>query len=316
MSSTSTLHPVQTPAVVPTDRRSGARKALDWCRVMSGFGVYGALGVGAIVVSLILAVCVRNRVRRRHLCQGLIHRGIRVYARYTEAVGIFGVEFPEAERLRAMRGTIFAPNHATLMDATHFLARLPRLVCVMKKSIAANPFMGVSSCLAGYLPMDVSTEFIRRGRDALLAGDNLLMFPEGTRTVEPPVNRFKNGFALMASLADAPVQTVFIETPVLFMGKRWPWWKTPPLPLPIRLTLGERFRVLSGQSAKAFGAELEAYFRRELTATVGGGVERQATTADRSGRLRAEVILQEPPVRIADAVGQRDLGFPAERADA
>ncbi len=260
---------------VPVDRRSAAGKVFDWCRVMSGFAVYGALGLGVIAGCLVLAALVRNRSRRRGLCQGLIHRGMRLYARYTEAVGIFRVEFPEGERLHATRGTIFAPNHATLMDATHFLARLPRLVCVMKKSIATNPFMGISSGLAGYLPMGEGTEFIRRGRDALLAGDNLLMFPEGTRTVEAPVNRFKNGFALMASLASAPVQTVFIETPVLFMGKRWPWWQTPPLPLPIRVTLGERFHVPPGQGAKAFGAELEGYFRRELTATAGGGVERR-----------------------------------------
>ena len=271
------MNPTGTPPVVraPVDRRSAAGKVLDWCRVMSGFAVYGVLGLGVIAGCLGLAVIVRDRARRRGLCQGLIHRGMRLYTRYTEAVGIFRVEFPEIERLRATRGTIFAPNHATLMDATHFLARLPRLVCVMKKSIAANPFMGISSDLAGYLPMGEGAEFIRRGRDALLAGDNLLMFPEGTRTVEAPVNRFKNGFALMASLAGAPVQAVFIETPVLFMGKRWPWWKTPPLPLPIRVTLGERFRVLPGQGARAFGAELEGYFRCELAATAGGGVERR-----------------------------------------
>ena len=271
MISTDTLPPVRAVA----DRRSGVRKVLDWCRVMSGFAVYGLLGLLVIAGCLVLAAGVWDRARRRVLCQGLIHRAVRGYARYTEAVGIFRVEFPEIERLRAMRGTVFTPNHATLMDATHFLARLPRLVCVMKKGIATNPFMGVSSGLAGYLPMDVGTEFIRRGRDALLAGDNLLVFPEGTRTAAAPVNRFKNGFALMASLAGAPVQTVFIETPVLFMGKHWPFWKTPPLPLPIRLTLGERFHVPPGQSAKAFGAELEAYFRRELTATAGGGVERR-----------------------------------------
>ena len=275
------MHPVGTlsPARTAVDGRSHVRKAWDWCRVASGFVVYGALGLAVIAGCVAVAACVWDRARRQEICQGLIHRGMRLYARYTTAAGIFRVEFPEAEQLRAARGTIFAPNHATLMDATHFLARLPRLVCVMKKSVAANPFMGVSSALAGYLPMGEGTEFIRRGRDALLAGDNLLMFPEGTRTVAPPVNRFKGGFALMASLAGAPVQTVFIETPVLFMGKQWPWWQTPLLPLPIRVTLGERFRVPTGQGAREFGAELEAYFRRELVAAEGGGVGRVATPA-------------------------------------
>ncbi len=278
MNPTGTLPPVQASAVAPVqeavDRRSAARKLVDWCRVLSGFTVYGLLGLVVIVACLFVAAFVRDRARRRGLCQGLIHRGVSWYASYTEWIGIFRVEFAQAARLRTMRGTVFAPNHASLMDATHFLARLPRLVCVMKKSIAANPVMGVSSCLAGYLPMDQGTEFIRRGRDALREGSNLLVFPEGTRTLDPPVNPFKSGFALMASLADAPVQTVFIETPVLFMGKNWPLWKTPPLPLEIRLHLGEQFRVRPGQSAKAFSAELEGYFRRELRPTAGRGVQR------------------------------------------
>ena len=278
MNSTGTLPPVQASTALSTretaDRRSAVRKLVDWCRVLSGFTVYGLLGLVVIGMCVLVAACVRNQARRRELCQGLIHWGVAWYARYTEWIGIFRVEFAEAERLQSMRGTVFAPNHASLMDATHFLARLPRLVCVMKKSIAANPVMGTSSCLAGYLPMDQGTEFIRRGRDALLEGSNLLVFPEGTRTLDPPVNHFKSGFALMASLAGAPVQTVFIETPVLFMGKNWPLWKTPPLPLEIKLRLGEQFRVRPRQGAKAFSAELEAYFRRELRPTAGGGVER------------------------------------------
>ena len=263
------------PDATAPDRRSAVRKGLDWCRVMSGFAVYGGLGLVVAAACLAAAACVRDRTRRRGLCQGIIHRGVSWYTRYTEAAGIFRVDFPEADRLRAMRGTIFAPNHASLMDATHFLARLPRLVCVMKKSITGNRFMGISSGLAGYLPTDGSKEFIRRGRDALLEGSNLLVFPEGTRTVDPPVNAFKSGYALMASLAGAPVQTVFVEMPVLFMGKRWPLWKAPPpLPLAIQLRLGRQFRARPGQTAKAFSAELEAYFRGELIPAAGGGVVR------------------------------------------
>ena len=278
MNSTGTLPPVEASAAFPVreavDRRSAVRKLVDWCRVLTGFAVYGMLGLVVIVACLFVAAFVRNQTRRRGLCQGIIHQGVSRYARYTEWIGIFRVEFAQVARLRGMRGTVLAPNHASLMDATHFLARLPRLVCVMKKSIVANPVMGISSCLAGYLPMDQGTEFIRRGRDALLEGGNLLVFPEGTRTLDPPVNHFKSGFALMAALAGAPVQTVFIETPVLFMGKNWPFWKTPPLPLEIKLSLGEQFRVRPGQSAKAFSAELEDYFRRELRPTAGRGVQR------------------------------------------
>ncbi len=281
MNPTGTLPPVRASAAVaaPVDRRSILRKAFDCARVMSGFAVYGLLSLLSIPPCLVVALCVRDRRRRRGLCQGIIHRCVSLYARYTEWSGIFRVNLPEIERLRSMRGTVLAPNHASLMDATHFLARLPRLVCVMKKSIVSNPVMGITTSLAGYLPLEHGTEFIRRGRDALTEGSNLLVFPEGTRTVEPPVNSFKTGYALMASLAGAPVQAVFIEMPVLFMNKNWPLWKTPPLPLPINILLGEQFRVRPGQSARAFSAELETYFRRELGPTATRGVRRNRSVS-------------------------------------
>ena len=120
--------------------------------------------------------------------------------------------------------------------------------------------MGSSSRLAGYLPNDHGREFIRLGRDALRGGDNLLIFPEGTRTVTPPVNPFKKGFALMAILADAPVQTVFIEMSYLYLGKRWKLWRVPHFPVQIKIRLGRQFRADAGQSAHALGGEIEAYF--------------------------------------------------------
>ena len=136
----------------------------------------------------------------------------------------------------------------------------------MKKTVLKNPFMGSSSRLAGYLPNDHGREFIRLGRDALRAGENLLIFPEGTRTVAWPVNPFKKGFALMAILADAPVQTVFIDMPVMYLGKRWKPWRTPVFPIRITIRVGRQFRPLPGQSAKAFGEEIETYFREMVGA--------------------------------------------------
>ena len=67
------------------------------------------------------------------------------------------------------------------------------------------------------------------------------MFPEGTRTVTRPLNRFRPGITLIAKLAQAPIQTVFIETDSPYLGKGWPIWRAPPLPIVFRVRLGQRF---------------------------------------------------------------------------
>lgn len=248
--------------------------ALNTLRSVAGFTLYGVIALGVNAACWLVAPFTRGR-RRARLCQRILHGGVALWARGMEWTGALRVDFPEADALRAMRGVVIAPNHPSLLDATFFLARLPELTCLMKRAILYNPFMGASSRMAGYLSNDSGPDFIRRGRDALLAGENLLIFPEGTRTVRAPVNEFKKGFALIALLAGAPIQTVFIETPCFYLGKRWPLWRLPPMPAPFRVRLGRQFQPTPGQGAKALGDELEAYFRQELeTAPEGGGVRR------------------------------------------
>lgn len=253
-------------AFVRPRHASRAGALFDLLRLYLGFVCYGALALAVIAACWSVAIPVRDGARRKQLCQYVVHLGVRLWASIVTGIGIFVFDFPEAERLKALRGTIIAPSHPTLVDALAFLARMPRLTCLMKKSILKNPFMGRSTRLAGYLPNDHGREFIRLGRDALRNGDCLLIFPEGTRTVEPPVNPFKMGFALMAKLAAAPVQTVFISVPYPMVGKRWKLWWAPVLPLRISVRLGAEFRARPGQSAHDFGAEVERYFRERMGA--------------------------------------------------
>lgn len=251
--------------------RAGRRPLLNGLRSVAGFVSYGALAVAVIAACWAVAPFSRGRSRAL-LCQRILHTGVALWASLMEHLGVLRVDFPEADRLRAMHGVVIAPNHPSLLDATFFLARLPELTCLMKRAVLHNPFMGFSARLAGYLSNDAGPDFIRRGRDALLAGENLLIFPEGTRTVDGPVNDFKKGFALIALLAGAPVQTVFIEAPYFYLGKRWPLWRLPAMPVPFRVRFGRQFRAGPGQTAKALGEELEAYFRQELEPAPEGGV--------------------------------------------
>jgi 1-acyl-sn-glycerol-3-phosphate acyltransferase len=114
---------------------------------------------------------------------------------------------------------------------------------------------------------------IRRAAEAVREGRQLMVFPEGSRTARPPLDRFTRGFAVMARAAGAPVQTVLIEADSMYLKKGWPLLRRPPdLPLVFRVRPGERF--VMGRDPEAFVSGLEAYFRRELRAA--GAEERSA----------------------------------------
>ncbi|MEN9476361.1 MAG: hypothetical protein RLZZ300_502, partial [Pseudomonadota bacterium] len=99
-------------------------------------------------------------------------------------------------------------------------------------------------------------------RQALHDGARLVIFPEGTRTVNFPLDPCSPSTGLVANRARVPVQTVLIEFSTPYLGKAWPLFRRPQLPLSCRIRLGRRFEPPS--NVQAFTAEIEAYFRAEL----------------------------------------------------
>jgi hypothetical protein len=72
------------------------------------------------------------------------------------------------------------------------------------------------------------------------------------------------GTALIAARSQVPVQAVLIEFSTPYLGKQWPLFRPPELPLRCRVRLGRRFTPPT--DVRAFTVELEAYLRTELTA--------------------------------------------------
>ena len=178
----------------------------------------------------------------------------------------FGLMRIDAGELDALRdepgGLIVAANHPTMLDALVVVARLPRGVCVMKAKLLRNAFLGAGARLAQYIRNDVGRGMVRDAVATLQEGNQLVLFPEGTRTVGATVNAFRPGIALIAQLAKAPIQTVLIESDSPYLAKGWPLLRVPPVPVRIRLRLGRRFEPEADHRAQL--RRIEIYFAEEL----------------------------------------------------
>ncbi len=214
------------------------------------------------------------------LCYPLLPRGFgarlgrytimlmfRAYLAVLKSTGLFKFDLDALDVLRAEGALIIAPNHPSLLDAVLVGSRLPRIVCIMKAGIQDNPILGGGSRLADYIRDDLPKNMIRRATDTLRSGNQLLMFPEGTRTMPHTRCHFKGGYALIAKTAGVPVQTVIIETNSMFLGKHWPLLKKPAFPVIFTARLGRRFEV-SGD-VKSAVADMERYHCDMLASAAG-----------------------------------------------
>lgn len=171
-------------------------------------------------------------------------------------------DLSELDQLRGEGALILAANHPSLLDAVMITSRLPNAVCVMKASLMDNILFGAAARLARYIRNNAPLEMILNAREELRRGAHLVIFPEGTRTTRFPVDVCSPSTALIANRTKVPVQTLLIEFSTPYLGKAWPLFKRPQLPLRARVRLGRRFPPPT--DVAGFTRELEAYFREEL----------------------------------------------------
>jgi len=180
-----------------------------------------------------------------------------------ERLGMMELDSSALDALRdEPGGLIVAANHPAMYDAMVVVARLPRGVCVMKAELVRNVFLGGGARLAGYIRNDSGRGMVRDSVACLKEGGQLVLFPEGTRTVRPPINPFKPGMTLIAQLAKVPIQTVIIESDSPYLRKGWPLLRPPPAPVVIRVRLGRRFEPQADH--RSLLRVVEQYFAQEL----------------------------------------------------
>lgn len=176
--------------------------------------------------------------------------------------GVMRLDYGTLDKLNDDAGLIIAANHPSALDALLVVAKVPRGVCIMRASLMHNPFLGAGARLARYIRNDPPWGMVRGAVRNLQQGGQLIMFPEGTRTLVPPVNKFLPGITLIAHMAKVPIQTVFIETTSPYLSKGWPIWRPPHFPMEFRVRLGQRFAPEADHQGLL--KRLEAYFQSEL----------------------------------------------------
>lgn len=233
-------------------------------------------GTGVVLVLNLLP-----RAERRRRVRWLISAVFNWYLSLLDWVGLMQIDVSELDVLRTDRSLVIAPNHPCLLDALLVISRLPNATCIMKGELWDNILLGAGARAAGYIRNDSTRSMVRLAVEDIQRDGHLVVFPEGTRTVQQPVNPLRGSFAVIARRAQVPIQVVFIETNSPFLGKGWPLWRRPEFPLRYRVRLGPRLQPGGGTDdivaavTQCFENELgpAPRRRREVTATLGSTVD-------------------------------------------
>jgi 1-acyl-sn-glycerol-3-phosphate acyltransferase len=168
----------------------------------------------------VLLVCLLAGVRDPLLAIGkwAMRLGTRVLGLRLDVSGLDHVDLE--------RSYLFMPNHISFLDGPMVFMLIPQPVrVILKKEVFRIPVVGPGMRFVGFVPVDrkgakggkVAIE--RAGRLMKEKGFSFLIFPEGTRSRDGRLQRFRRGGFFLALESGAPIVPVSIKGTFEMMPK-------------------------------------------------------------------------------------------------
>jgi len=150
----------------------------------------------------------------------LQHRVAVRWARMVLAICMVKVDVQGGQNLDERQSYVFCSNHFSLIDTPVMFGSMPREFRILARhNLWRIPFLGWHLNRAGHIPVRrenprAAARNVGQAAEKVSAGYSILLFPEGGRTREPVMRRFKPGAAHIAIRAQVPI------VPMALIGTR------------------------------------------------------------------------------------------------
>jgi 1-acyl-sn-glycerol-3-phosphate acyltransferase len=146
----------------------------------------------------------------QHLCA-------RCWSRFILKLTGVKIEIEGLENLACRGPVILMSNHQSLYDIPVLLLSIPfQFGFLSKESLFKIPLLGWHMSRAGYIPIDRSdsrdgVRSLLEGVQKIKGGKSVVIFPEGTRSLDNKIGLFKLGGFVMAIKAGIPIIPITIN---------------------------------------------------------------------------------------------------------
>lgn len=209
---------------------------------------FATFSLGGLMLSLTafpaIAVFSKDEETRINRTRWLIHRCFGAFVFMLRITGILNSEVYDRERLKAGKGRLVVANHPTLLDVVFLISMMPKAQCIVKHELWDSKYLGGVVRAAGYIRNDGDPEnLLKQCQKAIEQGHDIVVFPEGTRTVPGKDLKFQRGFANIAALVPCDIQPVTISCIPPSLAKGQKWYEIPPSKMEFRFWVEEELDI-------------------------------------------------------------------------
>ena len=149
---------------------------------------------------------------------GMLHRPLPKLFSYV-ILFILGVKMTVKGRelLDKKKSYIFVTNHQRYVDIPVLMKAIPNTIrFIYKKQLSKIPIFGWGMYLSGYIPIDrenvrTAITSLKKAATKIKNGISVVIFPEGTRSLDGSLGDFKRGMFVLADEAKVEIVPVAID---------------------------------------------------------------------------------------------------------
>ena len=180
--------------------------------------VYVTLGAPAGIIGIPYTLLVGNINLLYRIAMRIVSLGVRAAGIRTEIGGL--------DNIPPGRSCIFMSNHVSNLDPPVTIPLLPgRSSVLLKKELMNIPILGRAMRMAKFVPVergsrrDAAKASVEAAADALRSGLHILVYPEGTRSLDGRLSAFKKGPFFLAQQTGAPIVPIAVSGTQSMMRK-------------------------------------------------------------------------------------------------
>ena len=180
--------------------------------------VYLTFGSIAGIIGIPYTLMVGDITRLYWVAMWIVRTGVKAAGIRTEVTGVGHVP-PGVS-------CIFMSNHVSNLDPPVTVTVIPgRCSALLKKEILKIPILGTAMRMAKFVPVErgarreAARESVAAAGDALASGLHMLVYPEGTRSLDGRLAPFKKGPFYLAQQTGAPIIPLAISGTERMMHK-------------------------------------------------------------------------------------------------
>lgn len=183
-------------------------------RVLVKLFCFAFFGICSLILAILLFPIMHclsgfSETKFKKMVRKFNHRYFIFFVKIATILGAIRLTVENKEALENIRSKVVIANHPSLFDVVILFSLIPNADCIVKGELIQNKFISLiikNLYIPNNIPFD---EQLEQAKKSMEEGNNLIIFPEGTRSKPGEPWEFKKGAARFALYSKNDVVPIF-----------------------------------------------------------------------------------------------------------